>query len=221
MHATCWQLTHNKWQNFAFHILIPTYVYLKNEIYQKMQREKLHNLHKTATFTVALFVLKIDKILNDQISTLQKLRFFLYRTNASFSYLSSNMFYLEKTKYTTRCSVKNSTICKERFIWYIQLLLLRKSKTLNDQFSRLQKFYTNEDFLFSYFIFLSPHTFFFKKTEYDERCSVKSSTICEQQFILIVSFVFSKKSKILWTIFRNVENWSLRILFILKQKVHN
>jgi hypothetical protein len=41
-----------------------------------MQREKLYNLHKTATFTVALFVLKIDKILNDQISMLQKSRFF-------------------------------------------------------------------------------------------------------------------------------------------------
>ena len=75
-------------------------------------------------------------------------------------------------------------------------MLLRKSNILYDQFSRLQKFCTNEDFLFSYFIFLSPNTFFFKKIEYGERCSVKSSTICEQQFILIVSFVFSKKSKI-------------------------
>jgi hypothetical protein len=43
-----------------------------------MQREKLYNLHKTATFTVAHFVLKIDKILNDQISMLQKSRFLVW-----------------------------------------------------------------------------------------------------------------------------------------------
>ena len=55
---------------------------------------------------------------------------------------------------------------------------------------------------FVFHLFITQY-FFFKKTEYEERCSVKSSTICKQQFILIVSFFFSKKSKILWTIFRN------------------
>jgi hypothetical protein len=186
-----------------------------------MQREKLHNLHRTAYFTVALIYFENRQNSSRSNFDVVKKVFFSYTTNAFFSYLSPEMFYLKKTKCITRCSVKNSTICKERFILYIQLFLLRKSKILSDQFSRLQKFCPNEDFLFLYFIFLSPNTFFFKKIQYGERCSVKSSTICEQQFILMVSFVFSKKSKILWTIFRNVENWSLRILFILKQKVHN
>ncbi len=46
--------------------------YQKNKIYQKMQREKLYNLHEIAYFLVALFVLKTDEILSDQISTVQK-----------------------------------------------------------------------------------------------------------------------------------------------------
>jgi hypothetical protein len=36
---------------------------------------------------------------------------------------------------------------------------------------------------------------FSKKKEYDERCSVKSSTIYKEQFILIVPFSFKKKEK--------------------------
>jgi hypothetical protein len=37
-----------------------------------MQREKLYNLHKTAYFAVATSAFKIDKILRNQIPTLQK-----------------------------------------------------------------------------------------------------------------------------------------------------
>jgi hypothetical protein len=61
-----------------------------------MQREKLYSLHKTATFTVAFFLLKIDKILNDQISMLQKSRFFGMRRTYFLSHLSHGMFYLIK-----------------------------------------------------------------------------------------------------------------------------
>ena len=38
-----------------------------------MQREKLYNLYKTATFTVALFLLKIDKVLSDQFRLCKKI----------------------------------------------------------------------------------------------------------------------------------------------------
>jgi hypothetical protein len=38
-----------------------------------MQREKLYNLHRTANFTVVIFVFKINKILSDQISTMEEL----------------------------------------------------------------------------------------------------------------------------------------------------
>ena len=61
-----------------------------------MQREKLYNLHKTATFTVALFVLKIDKIFNGQISMLQKKSFFGMRRTRFFSHLSPGMLYFKK-----------------------------------------------------------------------------------------------------------------------------
>src|ERR1700722_292266 len=47
--------------------------YEKTEIYQKMEREKLYNLHKPAFFIVALFAFKMDKIFSDQISTVRKL----------------------------------------------------------------------------------------------------------------------------------------------------
>jgi hypothetical protein len=37
-----------------------------------MQREKLYKLHRTANFTIVIFLFKIDKILSDQISALRK-----------------------------------------------------------------------------------------------------------------------------------------------------
>jgi hypothetical protein len=56
-----------------------------------MQREKLYNLHGTATFTVVIFVFKINKILSDQISTPGKGYFFAKRRIRFF--LISSFFY--------------------------------------------------------------------------------------------------------------------------------
>ena len=56
----------------ALHSIFHHFALLKNKIYQKIQYEKLYNLHKTAYFIVALFVFKMDKILSDQISTARK-----------------------------------------------------------------------------------------------------------------------------------------------------
>lgn len=75
--------------------------------------------------------------------------------------------------------------------------VFKSSKILSTRFSTVTKFCTNEDFLFSYFIFLSINMLSQKKTEYVERCSVKSSTIQKEQVILIMYFLFSKRSKIL------------------------
>ena len=91
--------------------------------------------------------------------------------------------------------MKNSTNCNGQFILCMQFLLLRTSKLVSDQFPRLQIFYPNEDHVFSYFIFFSPNGFFFKETEYGERCSVKNSTNYKQQFILTMSFCFLEKAK--------------------------
>ncbi len=38
---------YNKWLRFVCHFLSPTSLYYKNEIYQKMQRDKLYNLQRT------------------------------------------------------------------------------------------------------------------------------------------------------------------------------
>ena len=58
--------------------------YSKNKMYQKMQREKLYNLHKSAYFIGAPFVFKMNRILSDQISTLQKWHLFSYQMNSLF-----------------------------------------------------------------------------------------------------------------------------------------
>jgi hypothetical protein len=62
-----------------------------------MQREKLYILHTTACFTVATSVLKIDKILRNQIPTMQKNRFFDMR-RMHFFLIYHLMFYLKKNK---------------------------------------------------------------------------------------------------------------------------
>ncbi len=49
-----------------------TSLYYKNEIHQKMQREKLYNLHETDYFIVVLSFVKMDKSLSNQISTTRK-----------------------------------------------------------------------------------------------------------------------------------------------------
>jgi hypothetical protein len=81
-----------------------------------MQREKLYNLHRAASFTIVLFAFKIDKILSDQILTLRK-RYFLVKDDFVFSYfifLLPDIFYLKK--YITRCSLKSSTIYIGRLV---------------------------------------------------------------------------------------------------------
>ncbi len=58
-------------------LCIPYFTLLENKMYQKVQHEKLYNLHWIANFTVIIFLFKIEKILSDQISTLRKRYFFL------------------------------------------------------------------------------------------------------------------------------------------------
>ncbi len=99
--------------------------YYKNKIHQKMQREKLYNLHRTGNFMVTIFVFKSDKIVSNQISTLRK-RCFLNKRPIRFFHISS-LFYLifcikQKTKYTIRCSVKSSTFYIRRLVLQLQLL---------------------------------------------------------------------------------------------------
>jgi hypothetical protein len=50
-----------------------------------MRREKLYNLHTIADFVVANFVLKMDRILSNQILTMRK-SFFSIQDECIFSY---------------------------------------------------------------------------------------------------------------------------------------
>ena len=46
--------------------------YKKNQICQKMQREKLYKLHTIAYFILADFIFKMDRILSDKVLTILK-----------------------------------------------------------------------------------------------------------------------------------------------------
>ena len=63
---------------------------------------------------------------------------------------------IKKTKYIKRCSVKSSTIYIRPLFFIVARFAFKMDKTLSDQISTLRKDYTNEKFLFSYFVFLSP-----------------------------------------------------------------
>lgn len=66
--------------------------YYKNKTYEKSQREKLYNLHRTDNFMVTIFVFKIDKAVRDQISTLRKV-------------LHSTLCFFDNNKYTSKITV--------------------------------------------------------------------------------------------------------------------
>ncbi len=102
---------------------------IKNKLYHKMQREKHYNLHKITYSIVAIFVFRMNKILRDEFSIVRE-RYFSVQDGFIFSYfifMSLDIFYLERTKYITRCSVKSSTIYKIKLI-LIVYFLSKKSK---------------------------------------------------------------------------------------------
>ncbi len=116
--------------HFAFHILNSKYVLLKNNIYHKMQREKLYNPHSKPYFNWIMFVFKGNKTLRIQFSRLRNDHLFLHECEISFFLFHLfivNMISQEKTKYTTRCSVKRSTIY---IIKLIPIMYKLRRKTL-------------------------------------------------------------------------------------------
>ena len=100
-----------------------------------MQREKLYKLQRTVYFIYAHFVFKIRaKFSATNFRCCEKIVFFYTSKYCFFllsSFLSPNMFSYKKTKYTTRCSVKSSTIYTVKLI----VIVFKKSKILCDQFS--------------------------------------------------------------------------------------
>jgi hypothetical protein len=104
----------------------------------------------------------------------------------------------KRTKYTTRCSVKSSTIYKLKVILIVYFLFWKKSKSVGLIFVIVKKslLFTQTRIHFSYPMFLSPNMLSLKKTKYTTRCSVKSSTVYKGQFILFVYFLCSKKFQI-------------------------
>ena len=139
-----------------------------------------------------LFILKIDKILKDRNSMLQKKVFYSYAMNVIFSYLSPDTFYLKRTKYTSRCSVKNSTIYKEQFILYMQFLFLRKSKIEREKFSRMKNSTRTKASFFRISSFYHLIRLLFKKQNMAKDAAWKALQFVNNRFILIVSFLFWK-----------------------------
>ncbi len=112
-----------------------------NKINHKMQFDKLYNLQTEVYFNCILFVLKTSKTLRGQFLLLWKDHFFR-RTRISFSYfifLSPDIFSLKKAKYTTRYSVKKSTIYKIKFIVFLYFLCSKQMQILCIRFLQGQK----------------------------------------------------------------------------------
>jgi hypothetical protein len=76
---------HNEWR--TLHPIFYHFVFQENKIHQKMQREKLYNLDKTAYFIVAVFVFKMNKIFERSNFDRAKMIFFFEQNEFVFSYL--------------------------------------------------------------------------------------------------------------------------------------
>ena len=105
----------------------------------------------------------------------------------------------KKTKYTTRCSVKSSTIYAVKRILNMQFLVSKKAKLYAINFRRRKKivFFLHELKVHFFSPFCNLIHFITKKVKYTTRCSVKSSTIYKENLVFIVYFLFSKNSKTL------------------------
>ena len=88
---------------------------------------------------------------------------------------------------------------------------------LNHQISTLEKKFISVCEGRVFFLFVTWYVLFTKK-KIHYKMQRESSTISRQQFILIMSSFFSIKIPNSLDYFRSVENWSLRILYILKKK---
>ena len=90
-----------------------------------MQREKLYNLHKIPYFTVAFIC--FEKRQNSERSNfdLAKKCFFRMRWTRFFLIQHLICCVSKRTKYTTGCRVKNSTICNGQFV----LLAIKNKQT--------------------------------------------------------------------------------------------
>ncbi len=80
-----------------------------------MQRENLYKLQRTVYFIYEPLLFKISEILCNEFSTLRKEHFLLHEQGIPFSVIYYLIRFHKKTEYTTRYSVKSSTICKVKF----------------------------------------------------------------------------------------------------------
>ncbi len=102
-----------------------------------MQREKLYNLHKTTYFIVALFFSEWTKFWRSNFYHEKKITFLIHNESifCYFIVSSRKCFIRRKIKYTTRCSVKSSTIFTVKVI----VIVFKKRKILCDQFLQCPK----------------------------------------------------------------------------------
>ena len=128
----------------------------------------------------------------------QRQHFFEFSFTAHFSSsiivdLNVNLF--NKTKYTIRCSVKSSTIYKLKFILIVHFLFSKKVKLCATNFCYCEKiiFLRKREFLFFYFIFVSPNMFSLKKNKiYHKMQREKFYSLQRTVYFISVLFMFKK-----------------------------
>jgi hypothetical protein len=118
-------VTRNIWLHFEFYIWTFKYVFLKETKYTTSCSVKSSTMYKLKVILIVYFLFsKINKSVG-LIFIIVKKSLLLTQTGIHFSYpmfLSPNMFSLKETKYTTRCSVKSSTVYKGQFILFLYFL---------------------------------------------------------------------------------------------------
>ena len=144
-------------------------------MYKKMQRGRLCNLHKTAFFELHFLCSKSSKLRAIKFRPCENDIFFGTRW-VYFIFWSLHIFYLKKTKYITRCSVKSSIIYTGPIFCSCTFRFQNRQKFWVTRFRCCEKVFvqykTNE-----FFPSLPPEIFYLKKRKYTKSCSVESSTI--------------------------------------------
>jgi len=204
---------------FAYHIWITKYVYLKRSTSRDAAWEALQFCIGQLILQLHFFVFKIEKVLSEQISTLRKWWFFLKKDEFTFLLISS--FFSLDIVYSKR-SITNPQTTSWKAIHFTHESLMYSYTVCfkNGQNSERINFIAAKRSNTFSFLFTSSYVLF-KQIKYTERCSVKSSTIYQEHFILYLHFWCSKKAKFCATSYHSVEIYSLGTLSILDTKNYN
>jgi hypothetical protein len=126
-----------------------------------MQHKKLYNLHKTAYFTFAFIYFENRQNSEGSNFDVAKKFFFVCEECVFFLFVTWYVLFKKKKVHHKMQREKLYDLQKEQFVLYMQLLLLRKSKILSDQFVTSTRMRTSFSSISSFY-----HTIaFFSKSQ--------------------------------------------------------